>query len=90
VSSQAVGHPIFAAGHLSKRPHVVCANRAAGIVALSPFHETGIPFVAADIPPHCPIPPPATPRADFRSSPAALPQTMPENRCAIAQQLNNP
>ena len=64
-SSQAVGHRRIAAVHLYWRPHVVRVNRAAGIVAPSPFHVPAVPFAAAAIPPHCPIPPPATPRGVF-------------------------
>ena len=51
-SSQAVVHRRIAAGHLDWRPHVVCVNRAAGIVAPSPFHAPAVPFAAAAIPPH--------------------------------------
>ena len=70
-SSQAVGHRRFAAGHLDKRPHVLCVKRVAGIVALSPFHETAAPFAAAAIPPHslkpAHTPPPAAPRGILQS-----------------------
>ena len=45
-------HPACRCPHLDYRPHVVCVNRAAGIVALSPFHAPAVPFAAAAIPPN--------------------------------------
>jgi hypothetical protein len=49
----------FHCGRLVWRPHVVCVKSAAGVVALLPFHAPAVPFAAAAIPPHCPIPPPS-------------------------------
>ena len=49
-------HPACRSVHLVKRPHVVCVDRAAGIVALFPFHAPAVPLAAANIPPHLPNP----------------------------------
>jgi len=69
------------------RPHVGCVKRATGIVALLPFHAPAVPFAAAVIPPHCPMParapPPAAPRGILRSRPAAPPQSAPAKSRAM-------
>ena len=51
-SSQAAVAPACHCAVLVYRPHTVCADRAAGIVALFPFHAPAVPFVAASIPRH--------------------------------------
>jgi hypothetical protein len=49
-------HPASRCVHLGWRPHVVCVNQAAGIVAMFPFHAPAVPFIAASIPPRLPNP----------------------------------
>ena len=61
-SSQVPVAPACHCAVLVQRPHAVCVNRAAGIVALLPFHAPAVPFAAAIIPPHCPsLPAPLLP-----------------------------
>ena len=55
------------------RPHAVCADRAAVIVALSPVHAPAVPFIAASIPPQLPNP---SSQAHARKTPCHVHQSI--------------